>query len=198
MENLSFLEKISKFFGMIFSSPFFLFILLSVIATIILLVLSKKEIISTEYLRKILMYLYTFLGVIIVIKYIDSFLLVSDAFVEKLFTAIYFPNIISYICMMIASLLIMLYSILKKGISRRFKIINLIAFLLISLFSILVIDVIATGNVDIHEKASLYANTNITIFIQASMIIFTIWMFILLVSFIVNLINKKNFKKNEI
>jgi len=70
--------------------------------------------------------------------------------------------------------------------------------LLISLFSILVIDIIATGNVDIHEKASLYANTNITIFIQASMIIFTIWMFILLVSFIVNLINKKNFKKNEI
>ena len=156
-----------------------------------LLILSKKEIISTEYLRKILMYIYIFLGVIVIIKYINSFLLVSDAFVEKIFTAIYFPNIISYLCMTVASLLIMVYSMIKKGVSRKFKVINLISFLLISLFSILVIDTIANGNIDIHEKASLYANTNITIFIQASMIVFTIWIVILLISFIVNIINKQ-------
>lgn len=188
MEKISYSKRLFRFLEIIFSSPFFLFLFLSVIATIILFILAKKSVISMKYLKKFIAIIYIGIALIIVIKYFDSIFLVFDAFVDKLFTVLYFPNIISYICMVLATLLVMLYSVFNKKVSLKFKVVNFISFLTISFLFILVMDTIATLNIDVNERISLYSNTDVTVLIQASMVVFGLWMFGLLISFIVSVI----------
>lgn len=188
MEKISYSKRLFRFLEIIFSSPFFLFLFLSVIATIILFILAKKSVISMKYLKKFIAIIYIGIALIIVIKYFDSIFLVFDAFVDKLFTVLYFPNIISYICMVLATLLVMLYSVFNKKVSLKFKVVNFISFLTISFLFILVMDTIATLNIDVNERISLYSNTDVTVLIQASMVVFGLWMFGLFISFIVSVI----------
>lgn len=188
MEKISYSKRLFRFLEIIFSSPFFLFLFLSVIATVILFILAKKSVISMKYLKKFIAIIYIGIALIIVIKYFDSIFLVFDAFVDKLFTVLYFPNIISYICMVLVTLLVMLYSVFNKKVSLKFKVVNFISFLTISFLFILVMDTIATLNIDVNERISLYSNTDVTVLIQASMVVFGLWMFGLFISFIVNVI----------
>lgn len=188
MEKISYSKRLFRFLEIIFSSPFFLFLFLSVIATIILFILAKKSVISMKYLKKFIAIIYIGIALIIVIKYFDSIFLVFDAFVDKLFTVLYFPNIISYICMVLVTLLVMLYSVFNKKVSLKFKVVNFISFLTISFLFILVMDTIATLNIDVNERISLYSNTDVTVLIQASMVVFGLWMFGLFISFIVSVI----------
>lgn len=197
MEKISYSNRLFRFLEIIFSSPFFLFLFLSVIATVILFVLAKKSVISMKYLKKYIAIIYVGIALIIVIKYFNSILLVLDAFVDKLFTVLYFPNIISYLCMVLATLLVMLYSVFNKKVSLKFKVINFISFLTISFLFILVMDTIAGLNIDVHERISLYSNTDVMVLIQASMVVFGLWMFGLFISFIVNVIVNSIGKKDN-
>lgn len=195
MEKISYSKRLFRFLEIIFSSPFFLFLFLSVIATIILFILAKKSVISMKYLKKFIAIIYIGIALIIVIKYFDSIFLVFDAFVDKLFTVLYFPNIISYICMVLVTLLVMLYSVFNKKVSLKFKVVNFISFLTISFLFILVMDTIATLNIDVNERISLYSNTDVTVLIQASMVVFGLWMFGLFISFIVSVIANSGARK---
>lgn len=195
MEKISYSKRLFRFLEIIFSSPFFLFLFLSVIATVILFILAKKSVISMKYLKKFIAIIYIGIALIIVIKYFDSIFLVFDAFVDKLFTVLYFPNIISYICMVLVTLLVMLYSVFNKKVSLKFKVVNFISFLTISFLFILVMDTIATLNIDVNERISLYSNTDVTVLIQASMVVFGLWMFGLFISFIVSVIANSGARK---
>ena len=56
---------------------------------------------------------------------------------------------------------------------------------------ILVVDTINRENLMITEKIDLYSSESLTVLVQASMSIFSIWIFILIMNFIVNFITEK-------
>lgn len=199
MEEFTFFERISKVFSMFFSSSFFIALSIIGIFTVIAFILSNK--IDKE--KRPFLYLgiglvYTIVTILVLIKYGSGILLIGDAFIEKLFTALYFPNIISYMCMLIISMLTMIYSILNKKYTSFFRLCNLLSCLIIGLLTILIIDSIITADINIYEKVSVYSNTNTMILIQSSMGVFAVWLSILIVNTIVNLITRRIVKEEEV
>ncbi len=189
MKDLTLIERIKSIFSLIKSSPFFIALLSITILTIILLVLNQKF--KKTIFKIILALIYIGLTIFIFIKYGTYILKAGDSIIDQLFTAIYFPSITAYISMLAITLILMLISIFYKKISKIFRFCNACMFTLLTFFSILIIDTIIKNNIDISKKISMYSNTSLTILIQASMSIFTIWIFVLIINIIVNFISNK-------
>lgn len=192
MENIGFFERITRVFGMFFSSSFFIALLfIGIITVITFIIYNRIDSNKRPFLRIGFCFVYIGLVIVILIRYGSGIVLIGDAFIEKLFTAIYFPNIISYVCMLVISMLIMGYTIFNKKLNNTFRLCNLFSFIIIGLLTILIIDCISNYDINIYEKVSVYSNRDVMILIQASMGIFTIWLSILVVSFIINFITRK-------
>ena len=199
MEEFTFFERITRVLSMFLSSSVFIpLFIIGVITVIIFLVSNKIDKEKRPFLYIGIGFVYVIVAILVFIKYGSGIVLIGDAFIEKLFTVIYFPNIISYMCMLIISMLIMIYTILNKKYSSFFRLCNLLSCLIIGLLTILIIDSIVTADINIYEKVSIYSNTNTMILIQSSMGVFTIWLSILIVNGIVNLITHRAFKKDDI
>lgn len=199
MEEFTFFERITRVLSMLLSSSFFIALfIIGVITVIIFLVSNKIDKEKRPFLYIGIGFVYIIVAILVFIKYGSGIVLIGDAFIEKLFTVIYFPNIISYMCMLIISMLIMIYTILNKKYSSFFRLCNLLSCLIIGLLTILIIDSIVTADINIYEKVSIYSNTNTMILIQSSMGVFTIWLSMLIVNGIVNLITHRAFKKDDI
>lgn len=199
MEEFTFFERITRVLSMFLSSSFFIALfIIGVITVIIFLVSNKIDKEKRPFLYIGIGFVYIIVAILVFIKYGSGIVLIGDAFIEKLFTVIYFPNIISYMCMLIISMLIMIYTILNKKYSSFFRLCNLLSCLIIGLLTILIIDSIVTADINIYEKVSIYSNTNTMILIQSSMGVFTIWLSMLIVNGIVNLITHRVFKKDDI
>ena len=199
MEEFTFFERITRVLSMFLSSSFFIALfIIGVITVIIFLVSNKIDKEKRPFLYIGIGFVYIIVAILVFVKYGSGIVLIGDAFIEKLFTVIYFPNIISYMCMLIISMLIMIYTILNKKYSSFFRLCNLLSCLIIGLLTILIIDSIVTADINIYEKVSIYSNTNTMILIQSSMGVFTIWLSILIVNGIVNLITHRAFKKDDI
>lgn len=199
MEEFTFFERITRVLSMFLSSSFFIALfIIGVITVIIFLVSNKIDKEKRPFLYIGIGFVYIIVAILVFVKYGSGIVLIGDAFIEKLFTVIYFPNIISYMCMLIISMLIMIYTILNKKYSSFFRLCNLLSCLIIGLLTILIIDSIVTADINIYEKVSIYSNTNTMILIQSSMGVFTIWLSILIVNGIVNLITNRAFKKDDI
>jgi glucan phosphoethanolaminetransferase (alkaline phosphatase superfamily) len=198
MEEFTFFERITRVLSMFFSSSFFIALFIIGVITVILFLLNNK--IDKE--KRPFLYIgmglvYVVVAILVFIKYGSGIVLIGDAFIEKLFTAIYFPNIISYMCMLIISMLIMVYSIFNKKYSSFFRLCNLLSCLIIGLLTILIIDSIVTADIDVYEKVSIYSSTNTMVLIQSSMGVFTIWLSVLMVNGIVNLITRRVVKEED-
>lgn len=199
MEEFTFFERITRVLSMFLSSSFFIALfIIGVITVIIFLVSNKIDKEKRPFLYIGIGFVYIIVTILVFIKYGSGIVLIGDAFIEKLFTVIYFPNIISYMCMLIISMLIMIYTILNKKYSSFFRLCSLLSCLIIGLLTILIIDSIVTADINIYEKVSIYSNTNTMILIQSSMGVFTIWLSMLIVNGIVNLITHRAFKKDDI
>ena len=199
MEEFTFFERITRVLSMFLSSSVFIpLFIIGVITVIIFLVSNKIDKEKRPFLYIGIGFVYVIVAILVFIKYGSGIVLIGDAFIEKLFTVIYFPNIISYMCMLIISMLIMIYTILNKKYSSFFRLCNLLSCLIIGLLTILIIDSIVTADINIYEKVSIYSNTNTMILIQSSMGVFTIWLSMLIVNGIVNLITHRAFKKDDI
>lgn len=124
--------------------------------------------------------------ILLVVFYHQPIFDIVDAVIEKMFTVLYFPNVISYFCVLIISVFLILYSILDKKMSNLFKLCNLIAFLLIAFLFVLTLNFISVADVDLAERATYYSNVNIMILIQTSMGIFFIWILGIATRLIIN------------
>lgn len=189
MEEVSFIERIRLLSNLITSSPFFIVILLLLITATVTLVFSKK--LNNKYIKITVTILYFLSIILIIFNYGNSFLRFFDNLINKLFTYLYFPSIIAYLCLMIIGIFILIKMIISKEKSKFIVVCNIILFTISSLLFILSIDTIVSNNIDIFKKVSLYNNETLMVLIQANTTIYLIWFIILFIRFIVNKIVKK-------
>ena len=189
MEDITFFERIKLLFSLISSSPFFVIILFLLIAATLTLVLSKKS--NNRNLKIIVTVLYFISFILIIFNYGSSFTKFFDNLVTKLFTYLYFPSIIAYLCLMIIGILILVKMILRKEKSKFIVISNVMLFTISVLLFVLSIDIIVKGNIDIFEKTSIYNNETLMVLIQANTTVYLIWFITLLIKYLANKIIKK-------
>ena len=88
------------------------------------------------------------------------------------------------------------FSLFRKKISKKFKIINFINALIVDLFLILIMDTVTTNSIDIYDKISMYTNFNVMILMQLNSAIFLSW---ILISLLVSAHDKlKKYDKKEL
>lgn len=189
MEDITFFERIKLLFSLISSSPFFVIILFLLIAATLTLVLSKKS--NNRNLKIIVTVLYFISFILIIFNYGSSFTKFFDNLVTKLFTYLYFPSIIAYLCLMIIGILILVKMILRKEKSKFIVISNVMLFTISVLLFVLSIDIIVKGNIDIFEKTSIYNNETLMVLIQANTTVYLLWFVTLLIKYLANKIIKK-------
>lgn len=189
MEDITFFERIKLLFSLISSSPFFVIILFLLIAATLTLVLSKKS--NNRNLKIIVTVLYFISFILIIFNYGSSFTKFFDNLVTKLFTYLYFPSIIAYLCLMIIGILILVKMILRKEKSKFIVISNVMLFTISVLLFVLSIDIIVKGNIDIFEKTSIYNNETLMVLIQANTTVYLLWFITLFIKYLANKIIKK-------
>lgn len=194
MEEMGFFDRLSKLFNIIFSSPIFLGLLVIAILTIVLLIINSK--VKNKTLRLVSAIVYAVITIYIFVAYGDSVLVLSDTLVDKVFNAIYFPNIITYGCMILISILLFVRALVDKDLNKMIKYISICAFCLILFLFVLVLDTSKSLGVSLADKTLVYTNETLLVLIQSSTIIFVIWGIILIVDLIVSTIMSKKIKKN--
>lgn len=190
----TFFDRIKILFDLIISSPFFISIVVIFLLTTFLLLLYGR--IKNKILKYVAALGYFLIAVLILFKYGSSILNLSDSLIDQVFSFLYFPNLIAYICMIIISILIIIYTFVNKKSMFYIKLLNTSSFIFIMILFILTLDVILKNNINIYEKTEVFSNETIVILIEMSTFIFAIWTILLFINYIVNLINAK-LEKNK-
>ncbi len=195
MTEYSFWERISTIFDMVISSTFFISLLVIIILTIVILIVNSK--VKSKIPKYLSALAYVVIMVYVIIKYGSYVLSINDSFIEKVFSAMYFPNLITYLCMLMVTIFILITTFISKNYSFVVKIGNIVSFSLMWFLFVLILDVVKSNNIDIYDVTSIYSDSTLMILLQASTYIFFIWMGLLLMNFIVRKItfameHKKN------
>ncbi len=181
MEQISFLERIGKIFGLITSSAFFISLFVIVILTVALVIINSKVKIKLPKLFAGIGYLIVI--VFIIVKYGMALYNMQDTFTDKVFSSFYFPNLITYISIVLISIFVMVLNILNREKTLVFRTIGIISFGIIIMLFIISLDTVIKNEIDIYSAKSIYENTDLMVTIQTSTAIFFIWMIIELIDY---------------
>jgi len=194
MNDVSLIEKLKALMNIIVSSPLFLFCFMMGVAVLILFIISIKQ--EKKVNKWIFISIWLVLAIIILVNYYSVVLKIIDNLFDALFMSIYFPNITVYFMMLFISNFFFAFSLFRKKISKKFKIINFINALIVDLFLILIMDTVTTNSIDIYDKISMYTNFNVMILMQLNSAIFLSW---ILISLLVSAHDKlKKYDKKEL
>ena len=172
-----------------------LFIILGIIFTIAMIINIKKN----KTVGKTLFIIgWIFIILFIVIKYNGYISKLFDNLINTIFMQIFFPNLATYIIIITVTNVIFLYTILNKKSKILSKITNSLFFSVIMVLMVYTLDLIIASKINIYEKNELYTNKQVLTLIEATTIIFSIWIIIILSKLtITKLINKSNEKLLE-
>ena len=187
--SYTFLDRIKILSNLIISSPFFIFIVVIFLLTTFVLLLYNR--IKNKILKYVVAFGYLLIAVLILVKYGSSILNLSDSLVDQVFSFLYFPNLIAYVCMIILSILIIVYTFVNKKTRGFIKSLNIIFFVFLIILFVLTLDVIVRNGINIYDKTEVFSNETIVVLIQMSTFIFVIWAILLFINYIVNVINEK-------
>lgn len=194
MNDVSLIEKLKALMNIIVSTPLFLFCFMMGVAVLILFIISIKK--EKKVNKWIFISIWLVLAIIILVNYYSVVLKIIDNLFDALFMSIYFPNITVYFMMLFISNFFFVFSLFRKKISKKFKIINFINALIVDLFLILIMDTVTTNSIDIYDKISMYTNFNVMILMQLNSAVFLSW---ILISLLVSAHDKlKKYDKKEL
>lgn len=194
MTEFSFWDRIKTIFEMIFSSTFFICLFIIFILTIVILVINSKM--KSKIPKYASIGGYLIITIFVFVKYGSYVLSINDSVVEKFFSAMYFPNLVVYLSMLLISLLLLAINFINKNFSFVTKICNVFCFGLIWFFFVLVLDLVKSEGINVYEITEIYSNETLMILLQASMYVFVVWLGILLMNLAVRKIsNKLDFKE---
>lgn len=178
MDDVSLIEKLKTLMNIIASSPLFLFCFMIGIAVLIFFIISIKK--EKKINKWIFISIWIFLAIIIIINYYTIVFKIIDNIFDALFMAIYFPSTTVYFIMLFISNFFLIFSLFRKKIKLKYKIINFINTLITDLFLILIMDTVKSNSIDIYNAISMYTNFNVMILMQLNSAIFISWMLIIL------------------
>lgn len=189
MTEISFWDRIKTIFEMVFSSTFFISLFIIFILTIIILVVNSK--IKSKIPKYLSIIGYLIITIFVFVKYGSYVLSINDSVVEKFFSAMYFPNLVVYLSMLLITLLLLAINFINEKFSLVTKICNVFCFGLIWFFFVLVLDLVKSEGINVYEITEVYSNETLMILLQASMYVFFVWIGILLMNLAVRKISGK-------
>ena len=169
-----------------------LFIILGIIFTLAMIINIKKN-------KKIGKTLYIigwiFIISFIIIRYNSYLSKIFDNLINQIFMQIFFPNLATYVILIIITNIIFLISINRKNIKNLTKVINSIFFIVIMIMMVYTLEQIISNNINIYSTEEVYTNQNVLVLIESTTILFTIWTVILISKFIISKLIKKSDEK---
>lgn len=194
MDDISLIEKLKTLMEIIISSPLFLFCFMMGVAVLIFFIISLKK--EKKVNKWIFISVWLILAIVIIINYHSAVFKIIDNLFDALFMAIYFPTTTVYFIILFISNFYFVFSLFRKKLSKKFKIINFLNALIVDLYLILIMDTVKTNSIDIYEQVSMYSNFNLMILMQLNSATFISW---ILISLFVSAHNKlKKYDKKEL
>ncbi len=189
MTDFSTTQRLKTIFDTIFSSSFFISLSVILVLTIIMFIVNTK--IKSKAPRIISVISYILLMILVLARYGNYVLSINDSIVEKFFKAMYFPNLVVYVAMLIITILLIIINFLTTNYNQITKICNIFCFSIIWFLFVLVLDVAKTESINIYEVEEIYSNSTLMILLQASMAIFCIWLGLLITNFVIRKLSDK-------
>ena len=177
MANLSIKQFLNTLVKIVFSSPTsIIYIIVGVIFLISMItnIRKKKTIGKTLYLIG-----WMFIVVFLVTRYNSYLSTLLDNLINTVFTQIFFPNLATYVIIIILSNIIYIKSILNKKQKTYEKIINTIFFAIIMFNVSYTLDEIINEKLNIYDL-NIYSNQKILVLVETTTVIFTLWQIFLL------------------
>ena len=195
MVEYSLFDKIKTVFNLITDSPLFLVLLFGILLMIVdVLYISKKD--------KTTKILYLIVSLILVIffmhSYLESLLSIFDTIAKNVVAIIYFPTVLEYVLMLIASITILIISIVSRKMKKTIKAVNAIVLITNTFLFFLILDQISKSNVDLSNKISIYTNTNLMMLLELSIIIFVVWIIGLVLYKTIKVLSPKTKQEEEV
>lgn len=122
----------------------------------------------------------------IIIRYNSYLNQLFDNLINNIFIQIFFPNLATYIIIILTTNIIFLYSLLSKKIKNFNKIFNIIFFTMIMILMLYTLEQIISNNINIYQFKEVYSNNNILTLIQSTTLLFTLWIIIIINKIIIN------------
>ena len=195
MVEYTLLEKIKTLFNLITNSPLFLILVLGILLMIIDIAFISK----TDKKTKII---YSIISIIVIILLMDSYFnsLISlfDTIAKNIVSIIYFPTMLQYILMLLASLIILIFSVASKKININIKRINILVLIINTFLFFLILDQINNNNVDLASKVSIYSNSILMILLELSIALFVVWIIGLILYKIIKRLSLRDTKVERI
>lgn len=191
MIQMSLFEQLAYLVEMIVSSPltiFLLFIICGFVALLIAEIKSKDKTIS-----KILVYGFLTSTILVAFIYNKSILMLLDSFMDKVFETIFFPNIVTYVLILVFINALLITLLLKNKVKDVYKVITFIATVQIDFLAILTLNTITKNDINIYSELTLYSDKTLLVLLQFTTEIFVLWLIIMFMATIIsNLISMKN------
>ena len=191
MIQMSLFEQLAYLVEMIVSSPltiFLLFIICGFVALLIAEIKSKDKTIS-----KILVYGFLTSTILVAFIYNKSILMLLDSFMDKVFETIFFPNIVTYVLILVFINALLITLLLKNKVKEVYKVSTFIATVQIDFLAILTLNTITKNDINIYSELTLYSDKTLLVLLQFTTEIFVLWLIIMFMATIINnLISMKN------
>lgn len=179
MTQTTILEKLKIVLDVTMSSNMFIAIIAFIVLLAIAAFTTNKNTINRT--KTIYGLVYTAIIAAILVFYHDSLGKMFDYMMNNFFIVLYFPNIAVYLAAIIITNIILLASVFNLKISKLIRTINIVVYSIIHYLLALVLNVIATNDLDIFSQTSIYGNTNAQAIIEISGVIFLTWIIFLTV-----------------
>ena len=169
------------------SSVLFIIIGIIFVASMIINIQNKKRI---GKLVSILGWL--FIIFFIILRYNEYLNKLFDNLINTIFMQIFFPNLATYIIIIIITNIIFLYTILNKKTKALSKISNILFFTIIIVLMLYTLEQIISDNINIYQFQEVYSDKNISVLIQSTTLIFTLWMTLIISKIIIDKLIQKS------
>lgn len=169
----------------IYALLFFIFLLLA------LYFMFSKKINKKE--KRVIQIIFIIVLACLIFNYSTSFLSFLDYMMNKIFLVIYFPNLATYVVMVLIATGIFFSSLFSQKMNLIIRNINIGVYTLILYFLFLLGRVVTEQNIDVYSDLAIYQNDEMLVLIEITMILFSLWVLGLGVYKLIKiLINRKN------
>ncbi len=175
-------ECIGKVINVIYKYPFSIFLLGLIVFTLLIIIFNKK--IKSEAFKYIAILSWIAVAILMGVKYSMSVKFLEQTLKSKTFTAIYFPNVVTYIFMLLISIYLFFFAMVKKEKSSIIKLINYTCFGLLGVNLILILREVFKNEITIYDPLTIFKYETLQVLIQTSTWIFILWILALLINYL--------------
>lgn len=173
MKFLNIFEKLEILFNLIVNSNIFTFLIISIIGVILFRlkdkISNKKMIFGIYFVELIALGFIFFEGKEFIINTLNII-------IDNIFINFYFPSLYVYLFIFIISLIIFIYTLLNKYISKIYRNITYTYYLIFNFIFIILLNVISKNNIDVFSKTNIFTNNEVLVLLELSTLIFFLYL----------------------